>query len=108
MLDSTLKLKIDITYSEIEQFCQCWQIKEFYLFGSVLREDFSENSDIDVMVQSYPNPDWGWNIVTMNEELEAIFKRKVDLVFKDGIARSSNWLRRNEILSSAKLIYEQK
>ena len=108
MLDSNLKIKIDISYSEIEKFCQCWQIKEFYLFGSVLREDFSENSDIDVMVQSYPNPNWGWNIVTMNEELEEIFQRKVDLVFKDGIARSSNWLRRNEILSSARLIYEQK
>ena len=108
MLDSNTPVKIKIPYPEIDQFCQRWQIKEFYLFGSVLRTDFSNQSDIDVMVQSFPNPNWGWNIVTMNDELEQIFGRKVDLVFKDAIERSKNWLRRDEILENARLVYKQK
>ena len=74
----------------------------------MLRDDFNEKSDIDVMVQSFPNPGWGWKIVTMNDELEQIFKRKVDLIFKDAIEKSRNWIRKEDILSSAKLIYEQK
>ena len=100
-------LAIPIPKNSIKDFCQRWQIKEFYLFGSVLRDDFNKQSDIDVMVQSFPNPGWGWQIVTMKEELEQIFGRKVDLVFKDAIEKSQNWLRREDILSSAKLIYEQ-
>ena len=74
----------------------------------MLRDDFNEKSDIDVMVQSFPNPGWGWKIVTMNDELEQIFKRKVDLIFKDAIEKRRNWIRKEDILSSAKLIYEQK
>ena len=101
-------LAVPIPEKSIEDFCQRWQIEKFYLFGSVLRDDFDEQSDIDVMVQSFPNPGWGWKIVTMNEELEQIFGRKVDLIFKDAIERSQNWLRREDILSSARLIYEQK
>ncbi len=101
-------LAITVPQELIEDFCHRWKIKEFYLFGSVLRDDFNEQSDIDVMVQSFPNPGWGWKIVTMNDELEQIFGRKVDLIFKDAIERSQNWIRREDILSSARLIYEQK
>lgn len=99
---------IPIPREKIKDFCQRWKVKEFYLFGSVLRDDFNEESDIDVMVQSFPDPGWGWKIVTMNDELEQIFGRKVDLIFKDAIERSQNWIRREDILSTAKLIYEQK
>ena len=101
-------LAIEIPQQEIENFCQRWKIKEFYLFGSVLRKDFNKQSDIDVMIQSFPDPGWGWKIVTMNDELEQLFGRKVALIFKDAIERSQNWIRREDILSSAKLIYEQK
>ena len=99
---------IPIPQQEIEDFCQRWKIKEFYLFGSVLRDDFNERSDIDVMVQFFPNHGWGLKIVTMNDELEQIFKRKVDFIFKDAIERSQNWIRKQDILNTAKLIYEQK
>ena len=101
-------LAIPIPQEEIKDFCQRWKIKEFYLFGSVLRDDFNEQSDIDVMVQFFPNPGWGWEIVTMNDELEQIFERKVDFIFKDAIEKSHNWIRKKDILSTAKLIYEQK
>ena len=108
MTDLEQSLAITIPQELIEDFCQRWNIKEFYLFGSVLRDDFNEQSDIDIMVQSFPNPGWGWKIVTMNDELEQIFGRKVDLIFKDAIEKSKNWIRREDILSNAILIYEQK
>ena len=101
-------LAIPIPQEEIKDFCQRWKIKEFYLFGSVLRDDFNEQSDIDVMVQFFPNHGWGLEFVTMKYELEQIFSRKVDLVTKKSIERSENWIRREDILNNAKLIYVQK
>ncbi|MGV2831403.1 nucleotidyltransferase family protein [Myxosarcina sp. GI1(2024)] len=99
---------VKIPYEEIAKFCQRWRVKQFYLFGSVLRNDFTDQSDIDVMVEFFPDANVGWKIVTMNDELEAIFRRKVDLTTKKGIEESDNWLRRQNILSSAVSIYEQK
>ncbi len=49
--------KIHLPLKQIEDFCRRWKIKEFALFGSVLREDFRPNSDIDVLVAF--NPDGG-------------------------------------------------
>lgn len=102
-----LSLPIECSQQEIEQFCQRWKIKEFYLFGSILRNDFNKKSDLDVIVQFFPNPNWGWKVVTMKEELEKIFKRKVDVAYKDAVEGDENWIRRENILSTAKLIYEQ-
>ncbi len=101
-------LAVKIPDEEIAKFCQRWKVKRFYLFGSVLRDDFTSESDIDVMVEFFPDASVGWKIVTMNDELEAIFNRQVDLTTKRGIEESDNWLRRRNILNSATLIYEQK
>lgn len=99
---------VEIPYREITKFCQRWNVKQFYLFGSVLRDDFTDQSDIDVMVEFFPDANIGWDIVTMSDELEEIFERKVDLTTKAGIEESDNWLRRRNILDEATLIYEQK
>lgn len=99
---------VKIPYEKIALFCQRWKVKQFYLFGSVLGDDFTSESDIDVMVQFFPNAGIGWKIVTMNDELDNIFERRVDLTTKKGIEESDNWLRRRNILSNATLIYEQK
>lgn len=91
----------------IVEFCQRWQIEEFYLFGSVLRDDFRPDSDIDVMLKFSPNVLRGLlAFVEMKEELEAIFGRKVDVLTKKSIEQSENWMRRKEILSTAQLLYE--
>lgn len=92
---------------KIAEFCQRWKIQEFYLFGSVLRDDFRPESDIDVMVKFTPDARWGLKFVTMNLELEEIFQRKVDFISKKGIERSDNWIIREEILNTAKLMYVQ-
>ena len=90
----------------IVSFCHRWQIEEFYLFGSVLRDDFRPDSDIDVMVKFLPSARWGLlALIEMKEVLEAIFGREVDVLTKKSIEKSHNWIRRKEILSTAQLIY---
>lgn len=86
-------------------FCQQWKIKEFFLFGSVLREDFRSDSDIDVMVSFAEDATWGLlELVRMKHELQALFDREVDLVTKKSIEQSDNWIRRKEILSTAQAV----
>ena len=97
------KTKINIPLKQIEDFCRRWKIKEFSLFGSVLREDFRPDSDIDVLVSF--EPDGGINFdnrVDMLDELAEIFGRQVDLVEKDGIR---NPFRRHEILTTKEVVY---
>lgn len=80
-----------------------YKIKELYLFGSVLREDFSANSDIDILVVFQDNSNYSlFEFFDLKEELELCLKRKVDLVEKEGIA---NPYRRKEILATARRIY---
>ncbi|MBE9193235.1 nucleotidyltransferase domain-containing protein [Gloeocapsopsis crepidinum LEGE 06123] len=99
---------IALPKAAIAQFCQRWKVEEFYLFGSVLRNDFRPDSDIDVMVQFAPDAHWGFEIVEMKQELEAMFRRKVDFLTKKSIEQSENWIRRKEILGTARLVYAQR
>jgi predicted nucleotidyltransferase len=100
--------KIEIPLEKIVSFCTKWNISEFAFFGSVLREDFDpKNSDIDVMITLVPGQKWGWEIVTMKEELELIFNRSIDLVTKKAIENSKNPFRKKEILESYQVVYEK-
>lgn len=72
------------------------------LFGSVLREDFAPGSDVDILVSFEPGSFWGFEIFDMQDELEAIFQRRVDLVTKEGLR---NPFRRSEILSTRQVVY---
>ena len=98
---------IEIPKTQITKFCQKWEVKELALFGSILREDFTPDSDIDILISFKPNHCWTLlDRVDMQDELTEIFGRKVDLVNKQGIERSQNYLRKNNILDSAQVIYE--
>jgi uncharacterized protein len=72
----------------------------------VLRDDFRPDSDIDVMVQFHPDahPTF-FDLTEMEDELKVLFQRDVDLITRQGIETSRNYLRRHEILSSAQVIY---
>ncbi len=95
--------KINIPMQRIEDFCRRWKIKEFALFGSVLREDFRPNSDLDVLVTFAPGGGITFdNRVKMLDELAEIFGREVDLVEKDAIR---NPFRRHEILTTKEVVY---
>ena len=100
---------IELPMRQIEAFCQRWKISEFALFGSILRDDFRSDSDIDAMVQFLPNShNTLFDLVTMEDELKQIFNRDVDLVTRKGITNSQNYLRREAILNSAQIIYESR
>ena len=102
------KIRINFQINQIKDFCQKWKIREFALFGSVLTDDFDpKRSDVDVLVTFFPDTSWGWDIVDMKEELEKIFKRRVDVIEKEAIEKSKNPYRKKEILSSYEVIYEQ-
>ena len=98
--------RLGITSSDVAAFCQRWQVAELSLFGSILRDDFTANSDVDVLVTYLPTAQRGlFEKMQMKEELEILLHRQVDLVSKKAIAQSRNWLRRRHILDSAQVIY---
>lgn len=86
----------------IAAFCQKWQIVEFAFFGSILRDDFGPESDIDVLVTFQPDHPWSlFDHIHMENELEAIFGRSVDMVSRAAIEEDHNSYRRRLILGSA-------
>lgn len=98
--------QIEIPEAEIRRFCNRWQITELSLFGSVLREDFRPDSDIDVLVTFDPGTRWSlFDLVHMEEDLKTILGREVDLVERKAVERSENYIRRKRILSSLKPVY---
>ncbi len=100
------KRGFDIPSDKIADYCRRWEITEFALFGSALSDDFDRTSDIDVLVTFERDAHWTlFDMVDMQEELKDIFGRDVDLVSRRGIESSQNYLRRKEILSSAKVIH---
>ena len=97
---------LGLSEQEISDFCQRWRITEVALFGSVLREDFDAESDLDILVAFAPDADWSLlDHVQMEQELEALLGRKVDLLSRRSVERSRNWLRRREILDTAEVLY---
>lgn len=95
--------KFRLPRKKIAEFCKRWSITEFSVFGSVLRDDFRPDSDIDVLVSIDPTAHIGLlEIAQMQIELENMFKRSVDLLEKEGLR---NPYRRQEILSTAQVIY---
>ena len=102
----TVEEKLSVSKETIEKFCKKWKITEFALFGSVLREDFRPDSDVDVLVTFSPDSDWGIeHLLDMKEELEALFGRAVDLVEKRLVEESRNYIRRKHILSHMEAVY---
>jgi len=91
---------------EVAKLCQKWQIVELSVFGSALRDDFRPDSDVDVLVTFAPDGRHSlFDLVEMENELSAMFGRKVDFVEKGAIERSENYIRRRSILSTAKVVY---
>jgi uncharacterized protein len=97
---------IEIDKDRIVEFCRRWQVTELALFGSVLRQDFRSDSDVDVLVSFAPDARVSLlDLVDIEDELAATLGRKVDLVCKEGIERSHNYIRRKAILGSAEVLY---
>lgn len=88
---------------EIANFCRRWKVVELALFGSVLRDDFSPDSDVDILVTFAPQAEISlFDMAQMQIELQALFNRPVDILEKDALR---NPYRKREILSTAQVVY---
>lgn len=100
-----MQLQIDIPMDKIRDFCRRWKIVEFALIGSVLRDDFRPDSDIDVLLSFEANAGWSlYDVVDMKDELKAMFGHEIDLVEKEAIRnpyRRRNMLMDKEVLHAA-------
>lgn len=95
--------KIPIDHDKIAAFCRQWKIREFSLFGSVLRDDFRPESDVDVLISFESDAQWSLlEFVQIREELSRLLGRGVDLVEKEAMR---NPFRRKEIFSTREVIY---
>ena len=97
------KIRERVPRKKVAEFCKRWEIVEFRLFGSILREDINLDSDVDVLVTYTPDAQVSlFNMIQMQLELKAIFARDVDLVEK---ASLFNPYRHRKILQTAKRVY---
>ncbi len=95
-------IQIDIPFELIREICQRYQVGELTLFGSVLRKDFRNDSDVDVLVEFKPDAQIGFlALLRMQRELATVFRHPVDLVPKAGLKPKI----RQEVLSTMKVLY---
>ena len=98
--------QFEIPHEEFAAYCNRWRVTELALFGSVLREDFGPESDVDVLVclgaDARPTL---LDMARMQDELSRILGRQVDLVERVAIEASRNYIRRDAILRSAETVY---
>lgn len=92
--------------AEVAELCRKWQVVELALFGSALRDDFRPDSDIDLLVTFSPQARWGLFAESeMADEFQTLLGHPVDLVDMRAVERSKNWIRRTEILSTARTVF---
>jgi len=101
-----MAVRIAIDREKIAAFCRCHHVRRLALFGSVLREDFGPDSDVDVLIEFDPEHMPGFiRLSQIEEELsELLDSRKIDLV----TAKSLNWRIRDRVLAEAEVQYEEK
>lgn len=95
--------KLEINDKKVSEIASAYKILELYIFGSALRQDFTDKSDIDILIKL--SKDSGYSIFELAEiksKFEELFKRKIDIVELEGLR---NPYRRSEILKTAKKIY---
>jgi uncharacterized protein len=99
------RMRLGVEYTEIERFCLKHHITKLAFFGSILRDDFDEDSDIDVLVEfaTGHTPDF-FVLYELEQALSRLFAgRTVDLV----TYKALNPLLRPSILAQAQVVYEQ-
>jgi hypothetical protein len=100
-------LPADLPVAEIGALCRKHRVRELYLFGSALREDFRPDSDIDLLVVFEPDAERPWmgHFGELEADLSRLLNRPVDLVSRRAVEQSRNWIRRKAILDQAHLLY---
>ncbi|MBE3069797.1 MAG: nucleotidyltransferase domain-containing protein [Planctomycetes bacterium] len=98
--------RIDLPLDRLAEFCRRWKITEMAVFGSAERGEMGPRSDVDLLVTFAPDAEWSlFDHFHMENELVQVLGREVDLVSREAVQESPNWIRRRHILSSARTIY---
>ena len=101
-----MSVHIDTPRDEIADFCKRWRIVELSLFGSVLRDDFGPESDVDVLIRFHQEVQHSLlDMARMRQELSRMLGREVDLVERTAVEGSRNYIRRRAILQTAEVVY---
>ncbi len=96
-------MSVELQAPVIEDFCRRWRVRELALFGSAVRSELTPASDLDLLISFDDEAPWSlWDLIAMQDELTALFGRRVDLVEREGLR---NPFRRERILSTRKVIY---
>jgi predicted nucleotidyltransferase len=95
------KSNIEVPRGKLAAFCRRHHIKILSFFGSVLRDDFKPDSDVDVLVEFEPGHTPGWNIVSIEDELSSLLSRKVDMHTRNDLSRYM----RDQVIREAKVQY---
>lgn len=104
--DPQPSLMLGLPMTTIAEFCRRWRMLKLEVFGSALRDDFGPHSDVDFLVTFEADAQWSlFDLVDAETELASIVGRPVDLVEREPIEKSPNWLRRRAVLSSARTVY---
>ena len=99
-----MSARIEIPRDRIAEFCQRWRVQKLSLFGSVIRDDFTPQSDVDVLVEFQPGLTPGLRYFgAMPNELSQILGREVDL----NTAQELSKYFRQEVIDEAEVIYDQ-
>jgi uncharacterized protein len=106
MIASPPNLKLKLPLEKIAGFCQRWRIARLEIFGSVLRDDFCSDSDVDLVASYSPEAHWSLlDRVRMKHELEDMLGRDVDLLNRRALKIGSN--RAAAILAQTQLLYAE-
>ncbi len=100
---------ITLPMDQIAEFCRRWKIRELAIFGSFLRDDFGEQSDIDLLIDPSAGATWALaDYLAMEEEMAKLLGRRVELVERASVERSRNYIRRRHIMATAEPIYVER
>jgi len=98
---------VELPMDVLADFCRRWKIARLELFGSALRGDFGPDSDLDFLATFAPDARWTlFDHFHMENELVKLLGREVDILTRDAVEENRNWITREEILSTARTIYE--
>ena len=105
-MDTLSKLKkngIFLNQEDIEKICKKYKIEELAVFGSVIREDFNDKSDVDFLISFHKDSGLTlFHLIDLKEEFSVLLGREVDIVEKEGV---TNPIRKKIIFESAEVVY---
>lgn len=98
-----MPLQIHVPMEKTGAFCRTWKVQQMRLFGSVLRDDFGPESDVDVLIEFAPEARWNLlDLIDAERDLSEISGCSVDLIERQWVDQSDDWIHRRHILEHAR------